>query len=149
MEAFQNTTSPPISAVEERFRKLNIDGCPIEIRKYPEEADTKVLMDALLGCGYVYRQDIQSKAELNNMPLINEFLSRKDHFRETPYRIKFQVCGKNRCRICSRVGRTVWTPTISDGAPHNKVLRWIGNPMPDLLRNNVHYLSPEGMREQI
>ena len=52
MEALKNSMDPLISAVEERFRKLNIDDHPIKVRKYPEEADTKVFTDVILAYDY-------------------------------------------------------------------------------------------------
>ena len=33
MEAFKNSMAPLLAVVEERFRKLNIDGIPTEVRK--------------------------------------------------------------------------------------------------------------------
>ena len=57
-EALKNSMSPTISTVEENFRKLNIDGHPIEFRKYPEEADTKVLTNTILAYYSEYRQEI-------------------------------------------------------------------------------------------
>ena len=35
MEAFKNTMAPHIATVEDIFRNVNIDGQPIEVRKYP------------------------------------------------------------------------------------------------------------------
>ena len=95
MEALKNSMDPLISAVEERFRKLNIDDHPIKVRKYPEEADTKVITDAILDYGYEYRRYIQSKADIKKMPLLHEFLSSEEHFREMPYNLECWVCGKN------------------------------------------------------
>ena len=71
MEAFKNSMAPLLAAVEERFRKLNIDGIPTEVRKCSEEYDTKVLTDELLAYTYEYRQGIQSKAYHNNTPLLH------------------------------------------------------------------------------
>ena len=62
MEALKNTMAPPIATVEEIFSKVNIYGHPIEVRKYPEEADTKVLTDALLDFDSEYIRYIRSKA---------------------------------------------------------------------------------------
>ena len=55
MEALKKSMDPHIDVVEESFRKLEIDGIPIEVRKYPEDSFTKVLMDALVVYGSEYR----------------------------------------------------------------------------------------------
>ena len=138
METFKNSMAPPIAIVVERFRKTNIDGRPIEVRKYPEEADTKILTYMLLAYDSKYRWDIRSKADLKKMPLLHEFLSSMEYFCETHYIFKHWVCRKNRCSICARAGITVQTPTITYGALCNEVSRWIDNPMPDPLINNFH-----------
>ena len=79
------------------------------VRKYLEEADTKFLTGALLDYDSEYRQEIQIKVELKKISLPREFFSMEDHFCETPYILEFWVCGKNRCKICARVGRKVHT----------------------------------------
>ena len=58
MEALKNAIDPPIAVVEEKFSNMNIDGPPIEVRKYPEESDNKVLTDALLAYDSEYRRYI-------------------------------------------------------------------------------------------
>ena len=107
---------PNISAVEKRFRKMKFDSPPIEVRKYPEKADTNVLTGALLAYFFEYRREIRRKSEIKEMPLLHALLLSEDHFRETPYSLEFWVCGKNGCIICARVSRTVWTPPTEDGA---------------------------------
>ena len=77
--------APPIATVEEIFSKVNIYGHPIEVRKYPEEADTKVLTDALLDFDSEYRRYIRSKADLKKMPLLHKLFSSEEHYCETPY----------------------------------------------------------------
>ena len=119
------------------------------VRKYPEEADTKVLTDALLVYDSEYRRDIWSKDELKNMPLLHELFLSKDRFRETPSSLKFRVCRNNGCIIFARVGRIFRTPPMEDGALRNEILRWLENYVPEPSRNNFHYLSTEGMREPI
>ena len=42
----------PMNLVEEMFKKLNIDGQPVELIPYPGEDALKVLIDALVNCGF-------------------------------------------------------------------------------------------------
>ena len=56
--SIKNAIDPPIAVVEEKFSNMNIDGPPIEVRKYPEESDNKVLTDALLAYDSEYRRYI-------------------------------------------------------------------------------------------
>ena len=92
------------------------------VRKYLEESDTKVLMYYLLDNDYKYRGDIQSKAEFKKIPLLHEFFLIEDHYNETPYSLKFRVCGKNRCKFFARLCRTLWNTSMVYGALQNKFL---------------------------
>ena len=94
MESFKNSMAPPIDVVEDIFRSLNIDGNPIEVRKYSKEAYPKVLMDALLCFDYGYRYYIKSKAELKNMHLLHEFLLSKDYFMKCLTALNFGCGGR-------------------------------------------------------
>jgi hypothetical protein len=123
--------APSIDKVTERFKSLDIDGRNIEVRKWPDEQDVDVLTDVLQIYDPDFSKDIRSKAQLHRMPIIKDFLSSKEHFRETDYCLEFKLCGINNCIICLRIGRNVTTPTTNNGTLRNEVTRYLDLPVLD------------------
>eukprot|EP00957_Ditylum_brightwellii_P096653 7361394-Ditylum_brightwellii.AAC.1 len=82
------------------------------------------------------------------MPLIHDFLSSSEHFRETLYTVKYHLCGKDNCNICKQVGQTVRTPMTEIGELHDKVLQWMDLLIPNPIDKD-HFLTPEDTRKYI
>ena len=142
-ELFKRSMDPVISTIEEIFSQLDIYGCKIYVRKYPDENYVKVLIYALMACDPEFGHNYKNKSQQKNMFLFGKLFYSKDHFQDTPYRIEFRVCGKEGCSICTMVGRYVRRPNTADGSFQKEVMQWLDNPIPVPVRNNKHYLSPE------
>ena len=136
-----------IEKVSERFGNLDIDGRKIDVRKWPSESDIEVLTDAIEDYDPDFSRDIRSSAQAHRMPLINEFLTSSDHYRETLYCIEFRLCGKDECNICKQVGRSIRTPMTEDGKLRKEVCKFLDLPVLDSKRQNDHFLSPEMTRK--
>ncbi|OEU10421.1 hypothetical protein FRACYDRAFT_247516 [Fragilariopsis cylindrus CCMP1102] len=129
--AFSKAIAPSMDIVTDRFKSLDIDGRNIEVRKWPNLQDVELLTDVLQNYDPNFSRDIRSKAQLNRMPIIEDFLSSKEHFRETDYCLEFKLYGDINCIICKRIGRTVRTPTTTNGNLRNEVTRYLDLPILD------------------
>ena len=147
--AFSKAMAPSMDTVTDRFKSLDIDGRNIEVRKWPNRQDVELLTDVLQNYDPNFSRDIRSKAQLNRMPIIKDFLSSKEHFRETDYCLEFKLCGDINCIICKRIGRAVRTPTTTNGNLRNEVTRYLDLPILDSNRKKEHFLSPELTRKYI
>ena len=59
---FESAIHHPLKIVEDRFKCLSIDGRPVVVKPYPQEADLKVFNYSLLAFDPSYDPDIRSKS---------------------------------------------------------------------------------------
>ena len=84
------------------------------------------------------------------MPAISNFISSADHFRITEYTLEYRICGKQRCIVCSKIGRGVRTPDISikGKSIQDEKLWLVGSTVIDHL-DKAHFLSINNTRAYI
>ena len=148
-EAFASAMKYPIKQLEDRYSKLTLDGRPVQVLKYATEEDCNILTDAVKKFEPAWDPKFRSMSQLNQMPLLKQFLACKTHFRKTEYTVEFRVCAQVGCDICSRIGRTARTPNvIVDGVNiQDEVLRFMTLPVPNK-DDTDHFLPPPRAREE-
>ena len=133
----------PMNLVEERFKRLNMDGRPVEFIPYPGDKALKVLTDALVQFDAAFDPNIRSKSQISKMPRIEELLASPEHCRLSDYTLQYRLCGKEGCNIFVRIGCTLRTPYIDVGVYNLRkdVLRQLDFPVNNPMDND-HFLTP-------
>jgi hypothetical protein len=146
-EEYRLAIEDPLKTVEDRFKRLELDGQPVEVSDYAREEDVQILVDALTAFELGYDLSIRSKTQLSKVPHIKAFLESPDHCRITPFTLEYRICGKTGCTICAKIGRGVRTPDVEVGDYNlgTEVLRYMDLPVPNPI-NLIHYLSPLAAR---
>ena len=81
LEAFLQSLSHP-KIVEDRFRQLKLENCPIQVIHYAKPLDIVELTDALIELDPDYHTNASKKAQTNEMSLISKLIKK---FRSLPY----------------------------------------------------------------
>ena len=105
----------PMNLVEERFKRLNMDGRPVEVIPYPGDNTLKLLTDVLVYFDPVFDPNIRSKSQISKMPQIAELIASPEHFGLSDYTLQYRLCGKEVCNIFVQIGCTLRTPEIDAG----------------------------------
>jgi hypothetical protein len=146
-EEYRLAIEDPLKTVQDRFKRLELDGQPVEVSDYAREEDVQILVDALTAFDLGYDLSIRSKTQLSKVPHIKAFLGSPDHCRITPFTLEYRICGKTGCTICAKIGRGVRAPDVEVGDYNlrTEVIRYMDLPVPNPV-NLIHYLSPLAAR---
>lgn len=79
MEAFTSAMQYPQKILKKCYEALEVDGRKVTVLAYPTEENVVSLHELLKHYDPSYSENYRSKGDLKRMPLINEFLSDKDH----------------------------------------------------------------------
>ena len=149
-ESFSSAMQYPIDILEGRVGNLQLDGKDNTVLPFAKLPGCNRITGALKGFDSCYDEKYRSKSQLSKMPGIAEFLNDPDHTRMTPYSLEFRLCGKDNCRLCEKVGRSVRTPDVEVNGRNlrEEVLRF--NTLPVENENDdEHFLPPPDAREHI
>ena len=92
--SFGSAIKYPMNLIEERFKRLKLDGRPVEVNSYPGDDTLKVLTETLVDFDPDFDPNIRSKSQISKMPQIAEFLASPEHFRLSDYTLQYILCGK-------------------------------------------------------
>ena len=84
----------PLNFVEERFKRLKLDGRPVGVIPYPVDDTFKVLTDALVEFDPAFDPNIRSKSQISKMSRNEKFLASPENFRLSEYTLQYILCGK-------------------------------------------------------
>ena len=86
--SFDAAMKYPMNLVEERFKRLNMDGRLVEFILYPGDNTLKVLTDTLIEFDPAFDPHIRSKSQIRKMPQIAELLASPEHCLLSDYTIQ-------------------------------------------------------------
>ena len=103
-QEYRQATKHPQKIVEERFKRLELDGRPVVVSEYDGPDDVQILVDALSAYDPGYNASIRSKTQLGKVPHIKAFLESSDHCRMTPFTLEYKLCRRMGVQSVLRLG---------------------------------------------
>eukprot|EP00957_Ditylum_brightwellii_P176837 13469777-Ditylum_brightwellii.AAC.1 len=115
--------SVPLKQLEERFRRLKLEGRSVQVREWPNDGDADKLHAILEKFDPDYNKTIMNLSGLKQMPLIMELINCSKHCQFSDYDIEPRLCGDDECAetddglLCQRALQFHTLPINDDGHP--------------------------------